>query len=174
MKQCSRCGKIKPASEFTKCSSSKDGLHYWCKQCKNEYNILYRQKPEIKSIHNKKYKLTIKGKLAAIRGNRKYFSTPLGKSARIRGNHRYFSHKRVTECTLTFNQWNKIIENQGNKCAYCKKPFNSMRNPTRDHIIPLSKGGGLTFENVQALCQSCNSRKKDRLDKSKIISWGIA
>lgn len=28
-----------------------------------------------------------------------------------------------------------------------------------DHIVPLSRGGGNTMENLQALCHSCHSRK---------------
>jgi 5-methylcytosine-specific restriction endonuclease McrA len=42
---------------------------------------------------------------------------------------------------------------------------------TQDHIIPVSRGGGLTFENIQALCKSCNSSKNAKLDKSFITVW---
>jgi 5-methylcytosine-specific restriction endonuclease McrA len=51
------------------------------------------------------------------------------------------------------------------------KTFTKKRFPTRDHIVPCSKGGGLTFENVQALCHSCNSTKRDKLDHTKIVTW---
>lgn len=32
----------------------------------------------------------------------------------------------------------------------------------QDHILPVSKGGGLTQDNVQALCRSCNASKSDK------------
>ena len=36
-KQCSKCKKLKPFSEFYKNKSTNDGLARWCKECKNEY-----------------------------------------------------------------------------------------------------------------------------------------
>jgi 5-methylcytosine-specific restriction endonuclease McrA len=33
--------------------------------------------------------------------------------------------------------------------------------PELDHINPISKGGGHTYENTQCLCRSCNAWKKD-------------
>lgn len=45
-KQCTKCGKFKPVSEFWKTKSTKSGLHTWCKQCDAEY--VYNKYPEIK------------------------------------------------------------------------------------------------------------------------------
>jgi hypothetical protein len=36
-KQCSKCKKLKPFSEFYKNKSTNDGLARWCKECKSEY-----------------------------------------------------------------------------------------------------------------------------------------
>lgn len=43
----------------------------------------------------------------------------------------------------------------GNKCAYCS----STRNLTIDHIIPTSRGGKNTWENLICSCVKCNISK---------------
>jgi len=46
---------------------------------------------------------------------------------------------------------------QGNRCAECRRKVKL----TIDHIIPVSKGGTGDRRNIQLLCGSCNSSKKD-------------
>lgn len=43
-------------------------------------------------------------------------------------------------------------------CAYCGKSANTI-----DHVIPRSKGGKNTWENLVAACLACNSRKADKM-----------
>ena len=100
-----------------------------------------------------------------------YQKTPQARAVQARSRHRRYSREKESECTLTDQQWQTILQEQNNKCAICGKPFNKSRYPTRDHIVPLSLGGGLTFENVQALCHTCNSSKRDVLDYSNIRTW---
>lgn len=101
----------------------------------------------------------------------KYRLTLNGKAARNRSHHKRRAQQRATEDALTTNQWIKILDMQVNRCNVCGKSFTIKRLPTTDHIIPLSRGGGLTFENVQALCQSCNSKKNAKLDPQFIQTW---
>ena len=49
----------------------------------------------------------------------------------------------------------KIKEKWGNECAYC----GSEENLTIDHVIPRSKGGHNSVENMVCCCQSCNQDK---------------
>ncbi|HEY9618315.1 MAG TPA: HNH endonuclease [Microcoleaceae cyanobacterium] len=44
-------------------------------------------------------------------------------------------------------------------CQYC----GSTKRLTLDHVIPRSKGGSHTWDNVVAACEKCNSAKGDRL-----------
>jgi 5-methylcytosine-specific restriction endonuclease McrA len=46
-------------------------------------------------------------------------------------------------------------------CLYCGHDFNRP-HLTRDHVLPVSKGGRDVWENVVAACFQCNSRKGNR------------
>ena len=51
-------------------------------------------------------------------------------------------------------------------CQYCGRQKNELRGRqflTRDHIVPLSRGGDTTWENVVTSCSPCNNRKGNRL-----------
>lgn len=61
--------------------------------------------------------------------------------------------------TLTHAQWVSLCWNHQMACAYCKA-FGPL---TIDHVVPISKGGGHTAENIVPACRSCNSRKGDRV-----------
>lgn len=102
---------------------------------------------------------------------KEYVKTPSGKQAIKRHTHKRRAQKQNVENSLTLEQWNKILKEQKNKCAICNRKFNAKLKPSQDHIIPLSKGGGYFYGNIQALCKRCNSTKKARIDKGYIIVW---
>lgn len=64
----------------------------------------------------------------------------------------------------------KVVARDGGICRICGKECDENDKrwgsfgpdyPTVDHIIPLSKGGTHTWENVQCACGMCNSNKRD-------------
>lgn len=64
-------------------------------------------------------------------------------------------------CSLTKEEWTAVVAFQDGVCAKCGRLFSGKLPPTKDHIVPVSFGGGLCLENVQALCRKCNSSKQD-------------
>jgi 5-methylcytosine-specific restriction endonuclease McrA len=46
-------------------------------------------------------------------------------------------------------------------CQYCHQAFEA-RKLTLDHVIPRSRGGANTWENMVACCHPCNNRKADK------------
>jgi 5-methylcytosine-specific restriction endonuclease McrA len=148
-----------------------DYLKQYRKENKQELKIKRKQKhltnPEIRYLRDKKYRENHHEKV--ISNFKAWMQTPSGKASFARMRHKRLSALNKTECTLTSKQWEKILAMQNNHCADCGREFSDTLKPARDHIIPLSLGGGLTFGNVQALCKSCNSKKKNRFDISNSL-----
>lgn len=53
---------------------------------------------------------------------------------------------------------NAVFARDGHRCQYCAAPAESI-----DHVIPRSRGGPHTWDNVVAACRRCNLRKGNRL-----------
>lgn len=53
----------------------------------------------------------------------------------------------------------EVLRRDGYSCQYC----GSGKRLTLDHVIPRSKGGQHTWNNVVAACERCNGRKGDHL-----------
>ena len=57
----------------------------------------------------------------------------------------------------------QLIRKYSGRCVLCGEQVNLIhddpRQATRDHIIPLSKGGRDTFDNLQLACSQCNQAK---------------
>ncbi|MBI1951620.1 MAG: HNH endonuclease, partial [Acidobacteria bacterium] len=51
-----------------------------------------------------------------------------------------------------------IFYRDRNRCQYCGQKFQT-RDLNLDHVVPLSRGGKSSWENVVCCCIACNSRK---------------
>ena len=56
----------------------------------------------------------------------------------------------------------ELFLRDGNLCMYCGNEYPD-GHLTRDHVVPLSRGGRDCWSNVVAACKGCNARKADRL-----------
>lgn len=54
-----------------------------------------------------------------------------------------------------------IYRRDGHACLYC----GSRSHLTLDHVLPKSRGGGNTWENLATCCKKCNSRKDNMTPK---------
>ena len=113
------------------------------KKERNEYNEQWRQKNENEI---KKYR-------------KLYIQTLEGKACNQRGHTKRKAREKEIINTLTSDEWVEILKEYRFKCAYCGCEFTLFNRETRDHIIPISKGGNNIKENVVPACRSCNSKK---------------
>lgn len=67
--------------------------------------------------------------------------------------------------TPAFTRFNVFLRDKF-MCQYCGSP----EDLTFDHVLPRSKGGLTTWDNVVAACSACNMRKADKLP-SEALMW---
>ena len=64
---------------------------------------------------------------------------------------------------LTPEQWQSILDAWA-RCAYCGGEGAALQ---RDCVLPISRGGRYTLENVVPACRSCNASKSN----DEVTSW---
>lgn len=68
-------------------------------------------------------------------------------------------HKRRSAAGpgVSRRDWQRLVRRYGYRCAYCgRKPLVPL---TKDHVIPLSRGGQHAIGNILPACLSCNQAK---------------
>ena len=59
-----------------------------------------------------------------------------------------------------------LFARDGYRCQFCARPQLQLKPReclTRDHLVPLSRGGTNAWTNVVTACSSCNARKGNHL-----------
>lgn len=73
---------------------------------------------------------------------------------------RLTEYDRVPRQSLRFNRRN-VFARDGNRCQYCGQQF-PMSELSLDHVVPRSRGGTTSWENIVCACVACNVRKGGR------------
>lgn len=73
----------------------------------------------------------------------------------------YIKKEREKARKLRFTNWWRTLVSKG-ECYYCGGKF-SKDEITMDHIVPLSRGGTSSKNNIVACCKNCNNIKKNKL-----------
>jgi 5-methylcytosine-specific restriction endonuclease McrA len=68
---------------------------------------------------------------------------------------RFFVHVPFT-CRAALSR-RGVMARDGGRCQYCGAKADSI-----DHVVPRSRGGPHTWDNVVAACRPCNAHKRDR------------
>ena len=59
-----------------------------------------------------------------------------------------------------------VLRRDGNRCGYCGKSASTI-----DHVLPRSRGGKNSWENLVACCLRCNNVKSDRTPQE--MGWEL-
>lgn len=72
---------------------------------------------------------------------------------------RRYAREKGADGLHTYDEWVSLCKLHNNKCVIC----GNKDKLTKDHIIPLSKGGSDYIQNIQPMCRSCNSKKNNKI-----------
>ena len=73
---------------------------------------------------------------------------------------RLLEYRRIPHQTRALSRKNILLRDR-NTCQYCGEVLPSSEL-TLDHVVPRSRGGASTWENLVACCFACNNKKGDR------------
>ena len=97
---------------------------------------------------------------SSLAASKRYLQTPHGRAQkRTKDARRRAITRHAATATLTTTDWLEIMEQQNGRCHYCHKK----RALTMDHVMPLSRGGQHTPENVVGACMKCNRKKGSKV-----------
>ena len=75
--------------------------------------------------------------------------------------------RRSLPATLTEQEWLETLAHSNYRCAYCgisEQESQAIYGETlhREHVMPVTRGGGYVFGNIVPACRSCNAHKGSR------------
>jgi 5-methylcytosine-specific restriction endonuclease McrA len=73
---------------------------------------------------------------------------------------RLLAYRHIPQQTRALSRKNILLRDH-NTCQFCKRTFPASEL-TLDHVMPRSRGGRSSWENLVACCYACNNRKGDR------------
>lgn len=127
-----------------------------CKPCQALYRKSSRSKWDSKHYLANRERLV---PAHVARQNERRKNDPLYREQEKTRYHKRRSRMANNGGNHTTKEWLELVKRHKNRCVICGEE----KKLTRDHILPISKGGSNDIKNIQPLCGSCNSRKKDNI-----------
>ncbi len=157
--------------DFYRNSKSRGGILNQCKTCVLKAHVLYR-KMNLSTIRNRAKELYPRYREAAIARAVKWNTENKERRKEIKKKWReanlplvnhlrknYIYREKGAEGSHSQEEYQIKLQIFHGKCAYCQ-----VRQATsKDHVIPLSKGGSNYIDNIVPACISCNSSKGNKL-----------
>ncbi len=177
MKTCNQCHQSKLLSEFNHNKSKKDGLHDSCRVCRHTWYIDHKESEQTKRKqnyveHRSEYIQRATSYQQEHKEERQLYLkqyhqthyTPSDRVLRLPEEIRAYGRRRASvrrKANLNYTQkmWEDVKDLFNHCCAYCLRPTKKL---TVDHIVPVSKGGLTTEDNIVPACQRCNNKKLNR------------
>lgn len=185
-KRCPSCGETKPVTAFGKQAGKSYGLRVHCRECHSREKAAYTAvNRERVTATNAAYRVARKEELREVsrqwRKDHPVRTAEIARTSKIKheaerkvSNQTYRKAHAAHYATLgskrralklgnggshTEAEWEALKARYGNRCLFCGR---TNRPLTKDHVLPVTKGGTDTIDNIQPLCGPCNSSKSAR------------
>jgi 5-methylcytosine-specific restriction endonuclease McrA len=103
--------------------------------------------------------LVLKGKACVEEASAQFIRTAR-LSIQLPGVVRLLVYRRMPRQNRAVSRKSILLRDR-HTCQYCQRIFET-KKLTLDHVVPRSRGGGSTWENLVACCYPCNNRKANR------------
>lgn len=167
-KTCAKCHLTLPLSDYGKNCSRSDGLQYYCRKCKRldskEWKLLHKE--QVRSSSSNYYK---NNRDEILKRNRRNYEKTKSERSKVIKRWKqlnpdkvqagYENRRKNLVGKITGEEWREIKNKYGNVCLRC----GTSKRLSIDHVIPISKGGTNTVDNIQPLCGKCNSTKGTKI-----------
>ena len=181
---CTQCLEVKSLSLFHKQRGSLYGRRAICNACDYKKECEYRQKPEVRARRQARQRaanarLSPEKKAAKRDYLRRWKETYVPSEEQRERNRqatrewhkknrprmrehcrRYEAKKRAV--TIGVVSYDRILDRDGLHCYLCNTAV-AVSELSFDHVVPLSRDGAHTEDNIRVVHAVCNSRKRNRL-----------
>ncbi len=176
VRECYRCLRTKPLDAFIQ---RLDDRHYrMCRSCVSEI-LLARPVRKERLAHSTSARTcylcrrTLPTGEFTRRSNGTFFSACKACNRHVFAQRRRARLKAVGG-SYSLAEWTALVAKY-DRCPMCLRAWGEIRRTsssadviTADHIVPISRGGTNTIENIQPLCFSCNSKKGAKYSGSSV------
>lgn len=200
-KACSKCGEIKPKTEFATTPRTLDGLHSWCKACcrvlardlydpqqARERHAAQKADPAYLAMKKAAYNRwraqhPDRARTATLRwraANKAHVASVTrswinANRTRVRVMKRGTSGRRralLRSRRIGRVSLVKILARDGMVCHLCTLAIVALDDLHFDHVVPLSRGGEHSMANIKPSHAGCNLRKNNKLMSE--LDWVVA
>ena len=140
-----------------------------CDEPYNAHGFCSKHYQQMKPFLDNRTKKSANRLCTIVGCNKKYHADGLCRSHyNMRANMRRRAAKIGNGGQHTDREWQAKLIVFAGCCAYCGATADS-----RDHVVPLSRGGTDNIDNIVPACRSCNSGKRDKTPEEygKIIKY---
>lgn len=186
-KVCSKCKTWRPVQRFIKRLLSLDGYDSICNECRNAASRDWRSKNkkrvqelnrefyesnrEERKAYHRQYRREhpeyFRDKIQEFREeNPSYHRDYMREWARANSDkikekdNKRRAFKMGQDNSFTAQEWAELKQRYNYTCLRCGRREPEIKL-TADHVVPISKGGWGTIDNIQPLCRACNTAKHD-------------